>query len=115
MLRVLHRAVALLAAYAVALQAMLAVAVAVPHSVGADSSFAICRADDPGAPAAPAPERCEACLAGHCAGAAGKPERVTFAAPSPISRRAPVARPGAVHEARALALHAHGARAPPRG
>ena len=115
MRRILHRVIALLAAYAIALQSLLVLAVAAPRAGEAGASFAICRADKADAPAVPRHGTCDACLAGHCAGAAGKAERVAFAAPWPIARRAPVGDHRVARETCAPALHAHGARAPPCG
>jgi hypothetical protein len=114
MRRILHRAVALLAAYAVALQGLLVVAVAAPYIVPAGASFALCRADDAGAPTGPVHDKCDACLAGHCAGAAGWAERVTFAAPWPVVSRAEPSRRSAARDAPIPHLRAHGPRAPPR-
>jgi hypothetical protein len=113
MRRILHRAVALLAAYAVALQGLLVVAIAAPSVAPAGASFTLCRADDAGAPTGPVHDKCDACLAGHCAGAAGRTERVTFAAPWSVVSRAEPSRRSAARDAPASALHTHGARAPP--
>jgi hypothetical protein len=115
MRRTLHRAVALLAAYAVALQALLVLAAAAPRTLSPGASSAICRADDGGAPAAPAHDKCDACLAGHCAGAAGKMERTAFAAPWRTVSVAPMTRHRTACEARVPDLRAHGQRAPPCG
>ena len=114
MCRILHSAVALLAAYAVALQGLLVFAVAAPPIANAGASFALCRADDAGAPATPAHDKCDACLAGHCAGAGGRTEHIAFPAPWPVvSRAEPSRRSAARDDLPAPVLRAHGPRAPP--
>jgi hypothetical protein len=110
----MRRCTALIAAYALALQAMLSAFVLPVHALA--PGFEICaggasdnRARDP------APASCSACLAGHCAGAVASPGRVAVVAIWP--RIAPGIRPAL----RATALQPisrhepHSARAPPLG
>jgi hypothetical protein len=112
----MHKFAATIAAYAIALQAVLAgFAIAAPVA-SADAGLVICRGDDTGAPAMPRMhDSCGACLAGDCAGAAAVPGRVTITAPWPVgviraeiplhaATRAPATRYG----------EAHSPRAPPR-
>ena len=108
---VLRRTIALIAAYALALQAIFALSVAA--SFAASDGITICRGDD-AAPGTPPHHACEACLAGHCAGAMGKSQVAAFAAPR-------LARAGRVQAARLVSLAApprrivaHAPRAPPR-
>jgi hypothetical protein len=114
MRRMVRRSIALAAAYALALQAALALPVGVP--LAPDAGFVICRGDDSGAPSAPAHEKCDFCLAGHCAGASGKNERVAFAAPWLRAIGVAVA-PSRIVRLTPLAsvLAPHAPRAPPRG
>lgn len=113
-----RRIVSILAAYALALQALLiAFSPAPAVALGAQSAeFAICQpgADRGGAPAQPAGhETCLACLAGHCAAAAGL-DRVSGIVPwsAPAVMVAP-----APHHAERVTLtprpRPHGPRAPP--
>lgn len=112
-----RRIVALLAAYALALQALLAAFSALPAVALAaqGNEFAVCQpgADKDGAPAQPAGHApCLACLAGHCA-AAG-PDRAASIVPwrAPAVTAAPVA-----YYAECVTLtqrpRPHGPRAPP--
>jgi hypothetical protein len=78
MRRTRDRCLALLAAYALALQAVLALALPLAPP---DAGFAICRADDAGAPAAPPHRDCPACLAGQCNGMSDQPERMVLVVP----------------------------------
>jgi hypothetical protein len=110
----LRRCAALIAAYAIALQALLSAFAIVPPVALADPAFAICQ---PGG-ADPAGQRphdpCAACLA-HCAGAAAPPQRAAMVLPWPREIAAteatfrPVALPPAPSERQ------HSPRAPPLG
>ena len=110
----LRRSVALVTAYAVALQAVFsAFAVAAPHVPGV-ASFEICRSDRADAPSQPLPEACPTCLAAHC-GAASGPDRIAIAESWPaiaLSDAVPQrdAAPAPVARARP-----HSPRAPPLG
>jgi hypothetical protein len=82
--RLLFRCAALVAAYAVALQAMFS-AFAPPARDTSDAASLICRSGIAGEPAQPAAhDTCLACLAGHCAGAAS-PHRLAVAEPWPMA------------------------------
>jgi hypothetical protein len=110
----MRRCGALIAAYALALQAMLSAFVAPVHAL--TPGFEICadgagdnRGRDPG------PASCAACLAGHCAGAAASPGRVAVVAAWPCiaarvlpAPRAPALQPISRHEPQSP-------RAPPLG
>jgi hypothetical protein len=110
----MRRCGALIAAYALALQAMLSVFVLPVHALA--PGFEICagganddRARDPAAAS------CSACLAGHCAGAAASPGRIAvvepwprIAAGVPPAVRATALQPMPRHEP-------HSPRAPPLG
>jgi len=103
---------ALLAAYALALQAVLAFAIPLPLAPP-DAGFAICGADDAGAPAVPPHRACPACLSGQCAGPSGEPERAAFATPwRRVVRTAETPWRGAVATV-TPGIHAHAPRAPP--
>jgi hypothetical protein len=111
MRRLLRRTIALTAAYALALQAILALSAAA--SLMRSPGITICRAND-AQPGAPVRTSCDACLTGHCAGVAGKGEVAVFAAPW-------LARAGHVHAPRLVLqepsprrIAAHAPRAPPR-
>ena len=112
----LRRCAALVAAYAVALQAVLsAVAVAAPFASAAGAPFAICGGDSPDNPPGPIThDPCATCLAGHCAGAAASPDRVAFEAPWLLAQTAVEAlRRAAILPPVARRAGAHSARAPP--
>jgi hypothetical protein len=115
MRRSLHRSIALLAAYALALQAVLA-AFAIAAPLARDEGFSICRGDGAGTPGAPtAHDQCGACLAGHCA-ASDAPARVALAARWPAVVRITQTLPRAAPlNAAATTLRAHAPRAPPAG
>jgi hypothetical protein len=112
----MRRCAALIAAYALALQAIIsAFAVPVSHALAAGAAFEICRADISGDPARPpARDSCGACLAGHCAGTAATPVRIAVAGPWPI---VVVSAPTAFRAAALPPLAPHGGphapRAPP--
>jgi hypothetical protein len=113
-----RRCAALIAAYAVALQAVLsAFAVVVPLNAVAEASVAICRGDNPDAPAGPVSHAsCGACLAGHCAGAACNPDRVAIGAPWPSTRQPAEIPLRIMALSPAAPRHGpHSPRAPPRG
>lgn len=81
----LRRCAALIAAYALALQAVLA-AFAYSAPVVAEPGFVICRGDAAGTPDQPQHhDQCGACLAGHCAGVAAGPDRLAIAILWPIA------------------------------
>jgi hypothetical protein len=111
-----RRCAALIAAYAIALQALLA-AVAIP--VGAApagvSGWELCTSVGTGSTDAPRThEACSACLAGHCAPAAGTPP-AALATPAWAAFAAvalPPPRPAAL-PAHASRNEAHAPRAPP--
>jgi hypothetical protein len=108
---VLRRTIALIAAYALALQAIFALSVAA--SFAASDGITICR-NDGTAPGTPPHRACEACLAGHCAGVAGKSQAATFAAPR-LASAGPVQAPRFVPlAAPPRRIAAHAPRAPPR-
>jgi hypothetical protein len=113
-----RRIVSIFAAYALALQALLTAFSALPAAaLGArGAEFTICRpaADRDGAPVQPVSHQsCLACLAGHCAAAAGL-DRAAGIVPRPLpaGTAAPV-----VHYAERVTLtprpRPHGPRAPP--
>jgi hypothetical protein len=110
----MRRCGALIAAYALALQAMLSAFVLPVHAL--TPGFEICAGGADGNRARdPASASCTGCLAGHCAGAAASPERVgTVAAWPRIAARVPPAvrtaapQPISRHEP-------HSPRAPPLG
>jgi hypothetical protein len=108
---ILRRFLAVAAAYAVALQAVLA-AFAIPApSVAAQ--FVICRADPTGAPADPVSHKqCDACLVGHCGGAAS-PEPIAVTIPR-RSLRIEARSPRLVASAPQPRTYSHAPRAPPR-
>ena len=113
--RPLRRCAALVAAYAVVLQAMLA-AFALPtaHAGGA-AAFEICRSDRADAPAQALPhEACVACLAGHC-GATGPARTATAEAWPVIDRPDAVGSPPDAAPARVARARRQAPRAPPRG
>jgi hypothetical protein len=75
-----RRCAALIAAYALALQAILSAFALPVHALA--PSFAMCAGGADSDPAREPPhEPCSACLAGHCAGAAASPDRVAAAPP----------------------------------
>jgi hypothetical protein len=80
--RVFRRCAALIAAYAVALQAVLSAFAAVPAQARtAGPAFELCVSDASGRPSAPRPhETCGACLAGHCGAGASAPPAAVAAA-----------------------------------
>jgi hypothetical protein len=111
-----RRCAALIAAYAIALQALLA-AVAIP--VGAApagvSGWELCASAGTGSNDAPlSHEACSACLAGHCAPAAGTPP-AALATPAWAAFAAVVLSPPrpAALPAHASRNQAHAPRAPP--
>src|SRR3954454_133393 len=78
----LRRCAALIAAYAIAIQAGLsAFAVAAPLASAQGAVFAICRGDSPDPPVPIPHDPCGSCLTGHCTGAAASPDRIAFQAP----------------------------------
>jgi hypothetical protein len=111
MRRMLRRSAALLAAYALALQAMLSLALVVP--VAAAPQLALCQAADGGVPTLPLHGTCDACLAGHCAGTAAPIARVALATPWRRVVAAGTRPSAATRKIGTPAQHAHGARAPP--
>lgn len=112
-----RRITALIAAYAVAMQALVSALMVAPKAALAFPEFVICGSvgNDTGAPVhPPSHDFCPACLAGHCVGAAGCdraasdvvwPSATVFVA-ALVPR---VARPSSAPRAR------HFARAPPAG
>jgi hypothetical protein len=111
----LRRSVALVTAYAVALQVMLsAFAVAAPHVPGV-ASFEICRSDRADAPSQPLPpEACPACLAAHC-GAASGPDRIAIAGSWPAVAPSHAVPQRDAAPAPAARTRPHSPRAPPLG
>jgi len=111
----LRRCAALIAAYAVALQAVLGAFAFVAPVLAGEAGTVICRSDS-GTPDQPQThDQCGACLAGHCAAAAAGPERLGIPAPWPIASM-----PAATLLAVAFAPPAprsqpHSPRAPPAG
>jgi hypothetical protein len=112
MRRIFHHGFALLTAYALALQVVLAAAVAVPPALG-EPSIPICRADDSEAPAIPTHEQCAACLSGHCASPTAAPERAMLPAPWRGAAAITEGPPPLAFAARARAARAYAPRAPP--
>jgi hypothetical protein len=110
----MRRCCALIAAYALALQAMLSAFVLPVHAL--TPGFEICAGGaDNNRARDPAPASCSACLLGHCAGAAASPGRIaTMAAWPRITARLPPVLPATAlqpiwrHEP-------HAPRAPPLG
>jgi hypothetical protein len=114
-----RRIVSLLAAYALALQALLTAFSVLPAvALGAHGlEFATCQpgADRDGAPVQPVShESCLACLAGHCASAAAGLDRAASIVPRPVPV---VTAAPAFHYAERVTLtprpRPHGPRAPP--
>jgi hypothetical protein len=110
----MRRCAALIAAYALALQALLS-AFASPAAHALIPAVEICQAGiDADRAGEPAHGSCSACLAGHCASAATGPLRIasteprrrTVAAAPPAARAAGTRRPAGRHEP-------HAPRAPP--
>lgn len=112
--RIPYRCAAVIAAYAIALQALLsAFAIVPPLALASDPAFAICQSGGAD-PASQHPyDPCAACLA-HCAGAAAGPQRVVAFLPWPREIvAATTVRAAALPPARAERQHAP--RAPPLG
>src|SRR3954466_8970075 len=83
---ILRRCAALAAAYAVALQGLLASFALVLPAGAAAPAFAICRSAPDSPPQAPLSHNaCLACLAGHCSGSAADDPRVALAIFVPIA------------------------------
>lgn len=109
--------IALVAAYALALQALFAAFTAPAFALAAgEAAFAICQGGaDTGSTPAPGHsehDSCSACLAGHCAG--GSADRVaSIIAWPPSSAAVASVAPGAARLAAAPLDGLHAARAPP--
>jgi hypothetical protein len=111
-----QRCAALIAAYALVLQAL--VTAFTPPALAIAAAFEICRSGSAADPAQQHPQsqhECSACLAGHCAGAAATPDRVVIPVPWPATTLSAV-----IPSLAALALPSahelpHSPRAPPLG
>jgi hypothetical protein len=112
----IRRCAALIAAYAIALQAMLAAFLVPSTPTVQAAAFEICRSDtDADRAREPGHARCSACLAGHCAGTA-TPARDAVAADWPTGAAAlPMAIAALAHPPADRRHRPHAPRAPPLG
>jgi len=110
----MRRCAAVIAAYALALQAMFS-AFAVPAPHGIVPAFERCAADGDRA-REPAHQSCSACLAGHCAGAAASPLRIAVILSWPVTATSvPAALAAAALQPLSQRHGPHSPRAPPLG
>ena len=111
--RPIRRCAVLVAAYAVALQAVFSAFAPPMHRPGA-AAFELCRSDRADRPVQPlAHDACPACLAGHC-GATG-PDRIAVELAWPVLDRSDAVREPNMASVPVARTGPHAPRAPPLG
>jgi hypothetical protein len=111
--RPIRQCAVLVAAYAVALQAVFSAFALPTHGPGA-AAFEVCRSDRADGPVQPlAHEACPACLAGHC-GTTG-PDRIAVAEAWPVLDRSDAVRQPEMASVPVPRRLPHAPRAPPLG